>query len=920
MKNLLLTIGALLCFTSSFAQLSVTISPNNVTCWGAADGSATAVASGGTAPYTYNWTSTGDTTAFINNLPAGTYNVVVTDAVGATTAGGAIIGEPTQILTATFGNPANCTSGGSAAVSVTGGSAPYTFLWSNGSTIPQLSNLAPGFYTVTVMDGNACIATDSVTVVGSQFLNVSIIVTYDSCLGTACLFADVADSNAWFNWNNGAITQQICGLSDGSYAVTVTDALGCTGIQSTSIVNLTTVVAAATSTPASCGNDGSVIATATNGVPPYTYLWSNNATTSVVSNLPAGNYTVTITDANSCSTTASTTISSGSFTLGSATTTPSTCAVANNGTATILVTGTNPPFTYAWSNTDTTSTITGLAAGTYVVTVTDNGGCVLVQTLIVSQEALQAQTGIVTEVPCLDSTNGALYATVLNGTAPYAFEWSTGATTDTVSNLSLGGYTVTITDANSCQTIRHQFVTEDTDCYALLRGKAYVDFDANCALTAGDHGVGGLMVRIEPGYTAYTHNNGDWNALVRQGNYKVFVPNVGQAASLTNTCSIDTLNLAVLDTTTRYNNDFPKTTTVLNNVSVYVSCGVARPGFTQGINVTLKNLGYSPADVSGSVVLDSIFSSVSTFYTVGGVVIDSTTTNPLTVHYSYSGLAPQQSKYFIIYAVLPTIPTVSLGQTVTHSASISLLNTADDDTTNNNHSCSIDIVGAYDPNDKQVFNALDESIDGLAAVEDTLLRYYIRFQNTGTDTAFNVVVRDTLDSDLDVATFRFIAASHDVVIEFYEEHIVHFVFNNILLPDSNVNEPLSHGFIEFDIEVLDKGQLEEVTNQAAIYFDFNPPIYTNVVATQRAVGITEKVSVPVNVFPNPTTGLLSVNLGGQLVEQVELYDLMGKRVLSTSFSPTIQANLHATGVSNGLYIVRIRSGAAWYQDKVMVLH
>lgn len=138
------------------------------------------------------------------------------------------------------------------------------------------------------------------------------------------------------------------------------------------------------------------------------------------------------------------------------------------------------------------------------------------------------------------------------------------------------------------------------------------------------------------------------------------------------------------------------------------------------------------------------------------------------------------------------------------------------------------------------------------------------------------------------------------------------------MPDSNVNEPLSHGFIEFDIEVKDKSQLEELSNQAAIYFDFNPPIYTNTVVTQRIVGIGEKISVPVNVYPNPASSTLTVNLGGSLMEQVEVYDLMGKLVLTEKIQPSVNAQIDVSGLVNGLYLVRVRNGANWHQSKVII--
>ncbi len=917
MKKMLLTLtGLLSVFALAFAQPTVSFTTNNVNCAGGNDGAIITTVTGGSAPYTYVW-SNGSTTANLVNLPAGTYAITVTDNIGTTVASSATITQPTRLSAVASGSGSSCVSAfGSAWVSSTGGTPPYTFLWSNGITAPQVSGLAPGVYSVSVIDGNGCAAGDTVFI-GQGTLTISVAVVYDSCAGTACAVATAAGTNASYVWSNSFTGPTICGLADGAYSLTASDNFGCTATQTITVANQPTLVLLTSTTPASCGNDGTAVLSVTGGTGPYVYLWSNGSTTPQVGNLPAGNYSVTVTDANGCIATETATVASGSFTILSLLATPETCIGAGNGSSQITVSGSNPPFSYQWSNGDTINAITGLSAGVYIVTVTDNSGCILVQTTVVGANTLQVSVNQTSAANCSGS-GGTLVAPPQNGDAPYTYLWSNGSTTDTATGLPVGGHTVTVTDANGCSAVVHRFVTVDQSCYTFVGGRVYVDLDGDCSFTSGDLGVSGYMVSIQPGYYAYTNASGAWSAYLPLGSYNVVVPQYGTGGTLIDTCGIDTLLVNVIDTNTITGLDFPKTTTTPNNVGISVYCGVARPGFVQYNNVTISNYGVYAANVSGSVVLSSAVTAIPTFSLPAGITIDSVAYGPTTIYYSVTGLLPQQTINFGVYVTLPFIPTVSLGQVLTHTGSINLLNATDQDLMNNTASCNTVIVGSYDPNDKQVFNANSESIDGPATVEDTLLRYLIRFQNTGTDTAFNIVVRDTLDSDLNISSFRFIAASHNVEIEFYEERIVHFVFNNILLPDSNVNEPLSHGFIEFEIEVLDKEALEEVTNQAAIYFDFNPPIYTNTVSTQRAVGIAEQVQVPVNVFPNPTTGLLSVNLGGMLVEQVEVYDLMGKQVLNLNYTPTMQADVNATGLSNGLYILRIRSGAAWYQDKVVV--
>lgn len=917
MKKLLLTLMGVVCIAAiSFAQLTVNLTTTPVSCSGGSDGSITPTTTGGNPPYIYTWNN-GSVASVLTNLPAGSYTVTVTDGVGITATATGVVIEPSRLVAIASSSGGSCTTSfGSAWVSATGGTNPYSFLWSNGATTPQVSGLLPGVYSVSVIDANGCAVSDTV-LIQQGTLNISVATVYDSCAGTACGVATAAGTSATYLWSNGFSGPTNCGLVDGTYTLTATDNFGCTATQTIVVNNQPTLNLVASSTAASCGSDGTAAVSVTGGASPYTYLWSNNIASPQIGNLPAGNYSITVTDANGCIATESVTVASGSFTVLSSSATAETCFGAGNGTASLVVSGTNPPFSFSWSNGDTSSTITGLSGGVYIVTVTDNSGCFLVQTLVVGNSSLQVSVNQTNAANCAGSS-GTLVATPQNGTAPYTYLWSNGSTVDSASNLPVGGYTVTVTDANGCSAVIHRFVTVSQACYTLLQGRVYVDLDGDCSYTSGDLGLSGYMVSIQPGFYAYTNNSGMWSAYVPLGNYSVVVSNTGAGSSLIDTCGIDTLVVNLIDTNAVTGLDFPKSSVSPNNIGVSVYCGVARPGFVQYNNVSITNYGVYTANASGSVVLSNAVTAVPTFNLPAGITVDSITYSPTTINYSVVGLLPQQTLYFGIYVTLPTIPTVSLGQVLTHSASINLLNATDLALANNTAFCTTTLVGSYDPNDKQVFNASGQSVDGPAAIEDTLLRYLIRFQNTGTDTAFNVVIRDTLDVDLNVSSFRFIAASHNVDIQFFEERIVHFVFNNILLPDSNVNEPMSHGYVEFDIEVLDKAQLNEVNNQAAIYFDFNPPIYTNTVATQRTVGIAEQVQVPVTVFPNPTNGQLSINLGGMMVEQVELYDLMGKRIYGALFAPVVQANIDATGVANGLYIVRIRSGANWYQDRVVV--
>lgn len=229
-------------------------------------------------------------------------------------------------------------------------------------------------------------------------------------------------------------------------------------------------------------------------------------------------------------------------------------------------------------------------------------------------------------------------------------------------------------------------------------------------------------------------------------------------------------------------------------------------------------------------------------------------------------------------------------------------------------------IGAYDPNDKRGF---PKGYGPQHYIRDyTQLDYHIRFQNTGTDTAFHIYIRDTLSSYLDISTLETGTSSHPYTLNIYgqDQIVLEFVFNNIQLPDSNINEAASHGFVKFHIhQVLNNPLGTIIENQAAIYFDFNPPIFTN--TTFHEVGEdfipihvtgTENVldeAVNIQVFPNPFHDVATFKIEGKTYENInfELYDLSGKLVQRSMVHQQNSFEVHRNNLNNGLYIYRIEA-------------
>jgi hypothetical protein len=450
---------------------------NNVSCYGGSDGSATASASGGTAPYTYVW-SNGTTGDALNDVAAGNYTVTATDDNGCTATASVTISQPTAALnaSATLGSNVSCYGGadGSATASASGGTAPYTYAWSNGTTGDALNDVAAGTYTVTATDDNGCTATASVTISQpTAALNASAtlgsnVSCYGGSDGSATASASGGTAPYTYAWSNGATGDALNDVAAGTYTVTATDDNGCTATASVTISQPTAALNASATlgSNVSCygGADGSATASASGGTAPYTYAWSNGTIGDALNDVAAGTYTVTATDDNGCTATASVSVGqpaaalSASATLGDNV----SCYGENDGSATASASGGTAPYTYAWSNGTAGNALNGVSAGTYTVTATDDNGCTATASVNVGQPALLDATISKTDVLCYGASTGSATANPTGGTTPYSYEWSNGATTASIVGLSAGTYAVTVTDANGCQAGAGTSITQPT--------------------------------------------------------------------------------------------------------------------------------------------------------------------------------------------------------------------------------------------------------------------------------------------------------------------------------------------------------------------------------------------------------------------------------------------------------------------------
>ena len=457
----------------------------NVNCNGNNTGSATVFASGGTpgtvgTGYTYSWNTTPiQISATATGLTQGTFTVTIKDANLCEVQQQVLITEPTAIVSSItaktdvlcYGNATGAAtvfaSGGTPGTATTG----YTYSWNTNpiQTTATAINLAAGTYTVTIKDDLLCTKTQQVTILEPNAALSSVISnsTNVSCFGGSNGTATVSASNGTapytYSWNTNPIqtSATATGLAQGTYIVTTTDTNLCT---STSTVNITEPVAlsgaitAQTNVLCSGNSTGAATVTPIGGTAPFTYSWNTLPiqTSATAVGLPIGTYTVIITDFKGCTTTVDAIITEpNGIVTAIASQTNVDCFGNSTGAATISASGGNGLLTYSWSpNSNTSVSATGLSAGNYNVTVTDANGCSKVQPIVITQPIAPLTTLFASfnDISCYGGNDGTITVTTSGGTAPYTYSWNTSPiqTTSTASNLTIGTYTLTVTDANLC--------------------------------------------------------------------------------------------------------------------------------------------------------------------------------------------------------------------------------------------------------------------------------------------------------------------------------------------------------------------------------------------------------------------------------------------------------------------------------------
>lgn len=386
----------------------------------------------------------------------------------------------TQVPTSTFTASSVACFTSPSTVHYTGNApagATYTWNFDGGTALPGTGQgdhtvtwAAGGTYniTLTVTNGGCTSTQTSASVTVPQELQVNVNTSPVTCASGSNGQANVTVTGGTppptYTWSNGAGPP----FTAGPYSVTVTDLSGCTATTPFTITEPNSITVIPSQTDVSCygTSTGSATVTVSGGTPVYSYIWSNGDTTNTISNIPAGTYTVTISDLNICTTTNTITITEPSaFTASVLTQNNPVCQGVCNGSASVQASGGVSPFTYAWPGGATTPTASGLCSGTFIVTVTDSQGCTAITTVtLVDPPGVSVSITGSTNIDCYNQCNGTATALASGGTPGlYNYFWSNASNNATASNLCAGPYGVTASDVNGCSSSVFVTITEPAE-------------------------------------------------------------------------------------------------------------------------------------------------------------------------------------------------------------------------------------------------------------------------------------------------------------------------------------------------------------------------------------------------------------------------------------------------------------------------
>ncbi len=483
--------------------------PIGTSCFNVPDGMVTVAAIGGSgAPYTFYLGGEQNMTGIFTDLPAGDYVVAIEDNVGCRIEFDFTIIQPLEIQLGIDKEDIRCHdfNDGSICIQASGDFPPFTYDWNVAGNVDKLTDLAEGWYVVTTTDGNLCQRIDSIFIENPPLLEI----TAMDKLDVKCFEGNDGEASVMYtggrppyqvNWNNSLNGDLITDLVSGMYIVTVTDMSNCIVVDSIFVDQPDELIVNAIGNQVTCFTsvDGIAYVEIDGGTQPYDILWEDGSVTDTIKNLNGGTYSVVVIDANLCETTAVATILSPPMVPIIETITDALCKGSQDGRINIEE---NPPgysLDFLWEDLSSNSFLTGLFAGTYCVTVTDQDNCTNSACFEVEEPNAIQVSETIKNVSCIDVFDGSISIIASEGTPGYSYQWDGPGTfvsnAQDIDNLEQGDYNLTVTDANDCieefsfnvnieRILSLEFNTDTIDCNG--------SFDGAINLTV-DGGVGPYM-------------------------------------------------------------------------------------------------------------------------------------------------------------------------------------------------------------------------------------------------------------------------------------------------------------------------------------------------------------------------------------------------------------------------------------------
>ncbi len=690
----------------------------------------------------------------------------------------------------------------------------------------------------------------------------------------------------------------------------------------------------------SCGAPTGKIEAYVTGIAPFAYQWSTGSTMPYIDHLLPGTYTLYVTDANGTLDSATTVVADQPFVSGvnlsyfSGTVTqlvgfpcPQQCngrmfVHEESSNATLPITASlgfgspNPFNVVSFDNGTNQWVVDNVCEGDIVeVQFVDANGCpgttglmpaigssYYIDSVNVFPSCLSQATG---KIRFFNASPSAILNTVTISGPSGTLVLQLGTVPTTFDNLLPGTYNVTVLRNSSmgpCDSTFNVVLPDLGNNCGMIEGDVIMDSLYNCTIDVNEQPIAGQVVEITPGnfYTT-TNASGHFKSFLPYGTYQfrsvgtLGLEPVCTQGGLTLSASNDTISNVVLGDTIKIHID----------ASVSITMGPIRPGFDHYDYIYVANNSWS----------DSLNPVVNITYdpllTLINPSIPYTVVSANEIQFQLPMIAARQG-YAISIGYYT--PTGILGFLLSSTATLS--GVANDEISANNYSVDSRIVtGSFDPNEIIVSPRNDPNNYYFMDI-DTAMNYTIYFQNTGTDTAFNIVVVDSLDQHLIPSTFEMLGSSHPCRYDISGQHTLKFYFDNILLPDSNINEPMSHGYVKYKIkpELYLPINPYLISNRADIYFDFNPAVLTNTVVSTMvvSVGLNELSDEKFKVQPNPVGEKIVLFCNDEIgIVSATIVDALGKVMFDGKL---VDNTIDVRSFSSGLYSLRVNYSYARNSD------